>query len=102
MDKINLFLERTNLSVKEEIIVSLIIFAICSIIFPLLKRKTEKSRKIRLATGDLTIGEYMKFSKIEEEKLTEIEKRALEKCKDKMNFQLNLSKTLENVNNIDL
>ena len=102
MDKINLFLERTNLSVKEEIIVSLIIFAICSIIFPLLKMKTEKSRKIRLATGDLTIGEYMKFSKIEEEKLTEIEKRALEKCKDKMNFQLNLSKTLENVNNIDL
>ena len=102
MDKINSFLERTNLSVKEEIIVSLIIFAICSIIFPLLKMKTENSRKIRLATGDLTIGEYMKFSKIEEEKLTEIEKRALEKCKDKMNFQLNLSKTLENVNNIDL
>lgn len=121
MDKINNFLEKTDLSVKDEIILSLIVFVVCSIIFPLvfkmlkwmynlviknvrkfiLKRKAEKNRKIRLANGNLTIGEYMTFTKKNQEELTEMEKRAIEKCKDKLNIRLNMDKILENIDNIN-
>lgn len=83
MDKINSFLDKTDLSVRDEIILAISVYIICSIIFPLifkvfknifnaimkrikkqlLKIKTKKARKLRWQSGDLFLGEYMDLLK---------------------------------------